>query len=73
MIAFILLLILEKIPSKKRPSIPPLKMEAYFHHASNILFTSIIINAIEIDMIQMTKVLMYKNVSFCFSVASRLK
>jgi cell division protein FtsZ len=54
----------EKTPNKNNPNIPPLKMEAYFHQTSRIFLTSIMINAIIIEIRQITIVLPYKNQSF---------
>ena len=48
MIAAVFFTLGAKYPNKNNPNIPPLNMEASFHHASNALFTLIIAMAIKI-------------------------
>ena len=57
-----LLSVFVKTPSKNNPSIPPLKIEAYFHHTSKTLLELTIARATHTLKIAITKELEYKKI-----------
>ncbi len=57
-----LLSVFVKTPNRNNPSIPPLKIEAYFHHISKTLLALTIASATHILRIAIIKELVYKKI-----------